>query len=823
MRYIYEIEMKWVNENGDEKQDEFTIPSVNIISLMMESDFEHALYPVLFAKLNIDKNYIDKMILNGKTGRIYMDIYKKKSLDDPTSTEPVPRLRTQYYGKMQYFFDKDINYNKEIDYGNDINKDRKDINEDFIIGLIFDDCIRYNDQTNNTTIVNSTPFNAILSFMQDVPVLIEPFTYNETIEQIIVPPQESLYKTVDFFNSNKVLYDTPYRFFIDPDCVYLISSAGTGIRKVGEQYDTMTFTIHPVNEEAAMSRGMSTDSENGTYTAHTIVKDTVYNIDNDTVKKYSEFVTIIDGSVNNTLTVLDSVNNTISAATNAITNATRSIQNMVNTCKNIPNQVSKMINNVAYQCGTFNTNYTSAASKVQEAISYIQKMQTTYVVSTGSGESASSETYSGIGTEEDRKRDIAKLQEFLAGMGVSSTEASKLPSEFSKTASTITSTLGDFTRITGTLNGINAISLGDNISSLISNTNSIGKSMSSNAKYINTHIVPLVNQQEIVKSYALKCRNLLLGIRPEEYYIPAGNYTADYLYGKNIQAIVDSIMNSSTGMETSINNVNDIISTYKGYNATVDAKLSEFSPYVNVLQNLTSAGGIDNIKSMVTGGIKGIASGYKSLATRSINAAKSNIVNIGKQAQQSLDSIVTQVTKAKDAAKSLDFGVSDLSDLKQDISIAKDISKIGCLGISSFGTDLNIKDSSQSSTGKKVLRVENDNANMVKNEKARIENKQAKFTIVKADLDISVLTINRKYIIKNYSTHSDKDGLFLLQKRIDIFSRMGEDGFACSTQLDFDKLADIKTKSSSESKNNLDNISSAVKQASSIGKSIGLL
>ena len=80
---------------------------------------------------------------------------------------------------------------------------------------------------------------------------------------------------------------------------------------------------------------------------------------------------------------------------------------------------------------------------------------------------------------------------------------------------------------------------------------------------------------------------------------------------------------------------------------------------------------------------------------------------------------------------------------------------------------------------------------MVKNVKAKIENKDKQLTITKSDIDTSVLTPNKQYIVNNYDAHKNKNGLFLLQRKIDMFSRIGEDTFSDTVQLEFDRLSDI--------------------------------
>ena len=104
--------------------------------------------------------------------------------------------------------------------------------------------------------------NSVGSFLQGVPLLIEPFNYNEKIDQLIVPPKDSLMKTVEYFNKIKVFYDTSYRFYIEPKCVYLISSSGKPVAKKGEKYDTCLFNIRSITDPASARPGMIEDNTN---------------------------------------------------------------------------------------------------------------------------------------------------------------------------------------------------------------------------------------------------------------------------------------------------------------------------------------------------------------------------------------------------------------------------------------------------------------------------------------------------------------------------------------------------------------------------------
>jgi hypothetical protein len=231
--------MTWVN--GDTTK---TIDATNIKHLLIESDYENKYMDTIYVVFQLDKNFIDQIVLNAKTASIYMNIYKV-NVDEDVETKTI----TPYSGEMSYFINDDINYNKEIDYADDSTKEN--VYKTIHIGLMFKSCIEYNKQTSNETFVNTTMINIVHNFLQNYPLLLENFTYNDTIAQLIVPPEDSTSKVIEFLNNVKVFYDTKYRLYFEPDCTYLISSSGKSIQKTTEKYGICLFTIHAITDSDA--------------------------------------------------------------------------------------------------------------------------------------------------------------------------------------------------------------------------------------------------------------------------------------------------------------------------------------------------------------------------------------------------------------------------------------------------------------------------------------------------------------------------------------------------------------------------------------------
>ena len=134
---------------------------------------------------------------------------------------------------------------------------------------------------------------------------------------------------------------------------------------------------------------------------------------------------------------------------------------------------------------------------------------------------------------------------------------------------------------------------------------------------------------------------------------------------------------------------------------------------------------------------------------------------------------------------------SDLSNLASNL-MKFDLSEIGTLGLSHFNFDLNlgkIGNKLGKIVGTKLMKVKNDNPNMLKNLKSEIELSKNQLIIHKFGLDPDVFTPNKEFIIKNYDGHGDKDGKFILTRKVLAFVREGED-FKCNSELFFNKVPD---------------------------------
>ena len=720
MRYKYYIEMTWVNDSTTK-----TIDSTNIKHLLIDADYENKYMDTIYGVFNIDKNFVDQIILNAKTASIYMNIYKVD-----VDAEVETKILTAYSGEMSYFINDDINYNKEIDYLD--NPSREDVYRTIHLGLMFKSCIDYNKQTSNTTFVNTTMINAVHSFLQNYPLLLENFKYNDTIAQLIVPPEDSTSKVIEFLNNVKVFYDTKYRLYFEPDCVYLISSSGNPVQKTTEDYAICLFTINSITDTNSQILGMDIDSTNKCYSIQINVKDTQYTMDNDTGKTLNNLSCIINPSKDHSLSALASVSDIMNKISNLKSTLTSSINTALATLTNIPTKLTTY--NQAFSASTIHViTYTNnIISAIDSAISILN----------------SAGTYSST---------ITKINTYKSAIQSNLASYLTLPNQYSWSMSTTLNCISGVANLNSYLSCISAINLSDNIPSLSNSFISNNTSCTNNISYVNQTLIKRVNDLNSIVSNTAAIITLLEGTQ--------------------IAAMSDPM----TTMQTNSNSIS-----------------TESTSIANYLDSYKSD--CTSIFTILNGNIKSTISSLTSISTTSLKSAFTGITTdlstLGSSAQKALNAITNASTNIINVLKSSNLSLSSLSSIKKDITTITDISNIGMLGISQFTVNLGL---TTNGTGDRVIRIANDNANMLKTIAADIKNKTNQFFLNKNDLDFTVFSINKEYLIKNYSTYSGKDGKFLLKRKVVMFIRE-DDKFMCNTGLEFFKLANDTTSSSTISK-----------------------
>lgn len=251
--YKYIASMKYVLN-----QDVYDIDSMNIKSIAIDNDYKNTNMPMLFVTVSISKKLIDKMVQNQDTGIVILEIQRNVANSD------MPELFTKYINdKFIYFISEDINKTDSMDY-KDSNKDRDDILKIVVLGLLSLDHVNKNKKSING-VVSGNLSSLMYYATNHLQIVIEPPKNNVKIQNKFLPPLNSTSKTLEYINNLYTFYPTSYRFFIDFDCAYLISSSGEAVRKKGEDITTVFLVLRNTFDAVSKLQGMITDTNQALY------------------------------------------------------------------------------------------------------------------------------------------------------------------------------------------------------------------------------------------------------------------------------------------------------------------------------------------------------------------------------------------------------------------------------------------------------------------------------------------------------------------------------------------------------------------------------
>lgn len=253
--YKYRVSMKLIVNNG---YDVYDIDNYNIKSVVIDSNYLDLNMPLIFVTASISKKIIDLMVLNQDNAKIILNIQRTITNSD------IDDIFTNYISKeCIYLISEDINKMDQFDYSSEDNSQREDTYKLTSIGLL---CL---DHVNNNKKVVNGVFNGDLSsimyyLVSHMPVLMEPPKQNPKME-IYIPPTNSVLKSLEYLNGLHVFYQTPFMFFIDFDCTYLMSTSGKGIYKKGEKINDVQITLRNTYDEGSKTQGMIVDEYNSIY------------------------------------------------------------------------------------------------------------------------------------------------------------------------------------------------------------------------------------------------------------------------------------------------------------------------------------------------------------------------------------------------------------------------------------------------------------------------------------------------------------------------------------------------------------------------------
>ena len=243
--YLYKANIRYVLNN-----ETIEIDPLNIKSILIDYDYSALNMPMIFVTLNISQELLDVMIENQNAGTILFDMNRSIGNSD------VPDLFTRYISDEFLYF---------VTEGDNDKLDETQTHQvTTTIGLLSLNCIN-NNKKSVSGVVSCNQITMLYYLLSHMPVVIEQPRSNKVIENMILPPVNSIAKMLQYLNSVNTFYTTPYRFFIDFDCTYLLSSSGKAVLKNTDKINTILFVLKNEYDDDGKTIGMKIDSSKSIY------------------------------------------------------------------------------------------------------------------------------------------------------------------------------------------------------------------------------------------------------------------------------------------------------------------------------------------------------------------------------------------------------------------------------------------------------------------------------------------------------------------------------------------------------------------------------
>lgn len=258
--YRYTIDLQYLNV---EKKLATQIKNECLKSLIIDHNYDPNTMPILYANLKLDKSLVDDMIKNQNDNLMIVALYKYDKNSETTIQSVCFRK------KFIYFLPNDVNKMDPVDYTEATEEQMKgDTYTELTLGLIALDHVNNNKTRCEINVMNSTPYDITKHITSHIDnLIIEPFTYNESIEQFMIPSSnaDSVNMALKFLNNYRVFYSTPYRYYQDFNYTYIISSSGQEIERPDELYHSILITVRDIDDVSSNNTGVVINKTTGTY------------------------------------------------------------------------------------------------------------------------------------------------------------------------------------------------------------------------------------------------------------------------------------------------------------------------------------------------------------------------------------------------------------------------------------------------------------------------------------------------------------------------------------------------------------------------------
>lgn len=770
LKYEYYIDLYY---NCMDYNEPKLIDQKNIKSLTIYKEYDKYNMPIATMNLHIDKKFADNIIKNSKTATMIMAVYKYQ-LDNNAAIKQL-----YFKHEFSYLTDDDTNKTEDIDYAKTDSKDedREDVYRILKLGLISKKLVDRNLSPNNATIYKSSMQNIIVDLLNiGEPLLIEPFTETELVEQLIIPPKESLSKTLDYLNTIRVFYNTGYRFFMDLDNIYLVSKSGKATLRNVDKYATIKFNLSDIGgKEEAILEGFRDDDKTKSYIVDIPTTDIKYGKDNITDKELNGFTAVIDASKTVQQSYLKN-----SRAFGGIFGVYQNIMNTMNAIKKVSSSVRQVVKNIHQTTDTIKGNFNQIVEQAKESKSVIDTVATqAEALLRELPKTALDGTAEVVGLDGVVRKSDTNIKDVLTNIikhtvvmqTTSTNTVEKSEDKFGKFKEAYTGQIYHIENFGSLVGAISPINFTDNTAQLTKEVSKLPEKREQSKIHFkesmtdfNTEYSKYITSNEIIV-------NSLNDTPDKLFYITKKDNT-----GKAIETHELDLRALKSNLPELVKNLD-----------FSKMKLSDMKGFAEQMKNSLklNANVGDGLKKQIAA-TREIPKDFSKQILEGANTYVKSLQDTKNIAIANTKNSIINTTKSLGALK------SNLSSLYQSGSTAisgiSDMSKVGTNGESMIDVALDLTDIVEDLGKRKLIRIPNDNMGLIKNFKHALELKSVYLSLSKQQLDNSIFNMNLKYLINNNTKEHKEDTTdYIMLSKIEVYTNQGE-RFLATTNMTFAKL-----------------------------------
>ena len=770
LKYEYYIDLYY---NCMDYKEPKLIDQKNIKSLTIYKEYDKYNMPIATMNLHIDKKFADNIIKNSKTATMIMAVYKYQ-LDNNAAIKQL-----YFKHEFSYLTDDDTNKTEDIDYAKTDSKDedREDVYRILKLGLISKKLVDRNLSPNNATIYKSSMQNIIVDLLNiGEPLLIEPFTETELVEQLIIPPKESLSKTLDYLNTIRVFYNTGYRFFMDLDNIYLVSKSGKATLRNIDKYATIKFNLSDIGgKEEAILEGFRDDDKTKSYIVDIPTTDIKYGKDNITDKELNGFTAVIDASKTVQQSYLKN-----SRAFGGIFGVYQNIMNTMNSIKKVSSSVRQVVKNIHQTTDTIKGNFNQIVEQAKESKSVVDTVATqAEALLRELPKTALDGTVEVVGLDGIVRKSDINIKDVLTNIikhtvvmqTTSTNTVEKSEDKFGKFKEAYTGQIYHIENFGSLVGAISPINFTDNTAQLTKEVSKLPEKREQSK----------IHFKESMTDFNAEYTKY---ITSNEIIVNSLNDTPDKLF------YVTKKDNTGKAIETHELDLRALKSNLPELVKNLDfskMKLSDMKGFAEQMKNSLklNANVGDGLKKQIAA-TREIPKDFSKQILEGANTYVKSLQDTKNIAIANTKNSIINTTKSLGALK------SNLSSLYQSGSTAisgiSDMSKVGANGESMIDVALDLTDIVEDLGKRKLIRIPNDNMGLIKNFKHALELKSVYLSLSKQQLDNSIFNMNLKYLINNNTKEHKEDTTdYIMLSKIEVYTNQGE-RFLATTNMTFAKL-----------------------------------